>query len=90
MIGRRQKSKEKKYQEDETDNDNINLKDSPKLIKVLKYGREVTFYPEKFVKDGTLFKINELVELKNGRDRENRFFARVFRTVYFLNLLVRT
>ena len=35
MIGRKEKSKEKKYREDETDNDNINLKDSPKLIKVL-------------------------------------------------------
>ena len=37
MIGRKEKSKEKKYREDETDNDNINLKDSPKLIKVFRF-----------------------------------------------------
>ena len=41
MIGRKEKSKEKKYREDETDNDNINLKDSPQLIKVLKHGEGV-------------------------------------------------
>ena len=53
MIGRKEKSKEKKYREDETDNDNINLKDSPKLIIVLKIrGEGVTFYLEKLVITG--------------------------------------
>ena len=83
MIGRKENLKEKKYREDETENDNISFKDSPKFIKILKYAE-----PCLWQLYGTLFKINELVELKNERDRENRFFARVFRTIYFLNLLV--
>ena len=38
---------------------------------------------------GTLWKFDELVEQNNGRDREHRIFARVFRTVYVLNLFIR-
>ena len=37
MIGRKENLKEKKYREDETENDNISFKDSPKFIKILEY-----------------------------------------------------